>query len=448
MADGVRPLLVILAGGKSTRLWPLEEKSLIEFTGQPLFLQQLRRFAGLGFRDVALITSPDNRDAMTALAAQVPDLSMETFVQSEARGMGDALLLLRDLVTRLNNRPIYINQVHDIFDLALHEAILSAYETDQADALLAAYRVASYFPGGYLRLGDGGRIAGIVEKPGPGNEPSDLVTLVAHLHRDPQSLLDAIANEYHSGLNTDDHYERAMAALMQQKIFMPVPYQGQWKAIKYPWHVLDAMEYFLGQIQGQTIAANVRIADNAVVSGPVIIEPNVRMFAGSCVVGPAYIGAGAIIGNNALVRDSMIGRKSVVGYSTEVARSYVGSDVWFHTNYIGDSVIDCNVSFGSGGITANLRLDEQNIKSTVKGQRIDTGRAKLGAIVGSGARMGVNALLMPGVKVGSGSFVGPGVVMHDDAPDHTQVLVKQELDVRPMRGTVLAGDRERFRSRL
>jgi NDP-sugar pyrophosphorylase family protein len=330
----------------------------------------------------------------------------------------------------------------------LHEAILSAYETGKADALLAAYRVATYFPGGYLRLGDGGRIAAIVEKPGAGNEPSDLVTLVAHLHCDPLSLLDAIENEYRAPVRTDDHYERAMAALMQQKIFMPVPYQGQWKAIKYPWHVLDAMEYFLGQIQGQTIATNARMADNALVSGPVIIEPNVRMFAGSCIVGPAYIGAGAIIGNNALVRDSMIGRNSVVGYSTEVARTYVGNDVWFHTNYIGDSVIDSNVSFGSGGITANLRLDEQNIRSTVKGQRIDSGRAKLGAIVGSGARMGVNTLLMPGIKVGQGSFVGPGVVMNDDVQDHMQVLIKQELEVHPTRGTVLAGDRERFRSRL
>ena len=274
------------------------------------------------------------------------------------------------------------------------------------------------------------------------------MTLVAHLHCDPLALLAAIDNEYRGSITSDDHYERAMGSLMAHKIFKAVPYQGPWKAIKYPWHVLDAMEYFLGQIQGQNIAPDAHIASNAIISGPAIIEPGVRMFAGSCVVGPAYIGAGAIIGNNALVRDSMIGRNSVVGFSTEIARSYVGNDVWFHTNYIGDSVIDSNVSFGSGGITANLRLDEKNIKSAVKGQRLDTGRAKLGAIVGSGARIGVNALLMPGIKVGQSSLVGPGVVMHDDVPDSVQVLVKQDLEIRSAQAAAQASDRERFRVRL
>ena len=42
------PLLVILAGGASSRLWPLEEKSLIKFMGRPLLTYQLERYAELG----------------------------------------------------------------------------------------------------------------------------------------------------------------------------------------------------------------------------------------------------------------------------------------------------------------------------------------------------------------------------------------------------------------
>ena len=43
------PILVILAGGASSRMWPLREKSLLRFGDQPLLLAQLQRYKALGF---------------------------------------------------------------------------------------------------------------------------------------------------------------------------------------------------------------------------------------------------------------------------------------------------------------------------------------------------------------------------------------------------------------
>ena len=74
--------------------------------------------------------------------------------------------------------------------------------------------------------------------------------------------------------------------------------------------------------------------------------------------GPAHIGENSIIANNSLVRGSMVGRDCVVGFTTEVTRSYLNKEVWMHSNYIGDSIIDSNVSFGAGSVTGNLRFDE------------------------------------------------------------------------------------------
>ena len=446
MANG--PRLVILAGGKSSRLWPFEDKSLIEFLGEPLFLRQLRAYLELGLTDVSIITNPNNEERLKSLAERCQGINAEVLVQREPKGMGDALLQLRNRVRLEASRPIYISQVHDLFDADFHRAILEGSEHGLADSLLAAQEVTSYFPGGYLMLDADGRVTGIVEKPGAGNEPSNLVTLVAHLHRNPGELLAAIAEEYGKVAGPDDHYERAMAQLMQRRVFRAIPYRGQSRSIKFPWHVLDAMDFMLARIQEPRIDPAAAIASSARIKGPVVIESGARVFDGAAVVGPAYVGANTIIGNNALVRESMIGQRCVVGYSTEVARSYVANDVWFHTNYVGDSVIDSNVSFGSGAITANLRLDERSVRSTIRGQRMDTGRIKLGAMVGSGTRVGVNTLLMPGVKVGIGSLVGPGVVMKEDVPDHTQVLVKQELEIRPSAAQAQVGDRDRFRAGL
>ncbi|MBL8118172.1 MAG: NTP transferase domain-containing protein, partial [Anaerolineae bacterium] len=52
------PLLVILAGGASSRMWPLREKSLIRFGDEPLLVTQLKRYVALGLREVVIVASP------------------------------------------------------------------------------------------------------------------------------------------------------------------------------------------------------------------------------------------------------------------------------------------------------------------------------------------------------------------------------------------------------
>ena len=217
--------------------------------------------------------------------------------------------------------------------------------------------------------------------------------------------------------------------------------------INYPWEFLNLLDSALSKIK-RKIAKNVSISKLAVVEGPVILEPGVRIFEGAIVRGPAYIGAGAIIGNGALVRESIVGAECVVGYCTEIARSLIGSPCWFHTNYVGDSVFDGNISMGSGGITANLRLDEAEIISKVGRNKIKTGRNKVGNIVGWGTRFGVNATPMPGVKIGRDCFVGADVVLSQDLPDGSYCVVKQKLKIAKNRTKVSMEVRDKFHKKV
>jgi bifunctional UDP-N-acetylglucosamine pyrophosphorylase/glucosamine-1-phosphate N-acetyltransferase len=61
----------------------------------------------------------------------------------------------------------------------------------------------------------------------------------------------------------------------------------------------------------------------------------------------------------------------------------------------------------------------------VKGKVVDTGRRKLGVILGDKVKTGINALLMPGVKVGTNSWVGANFTVNRDVPANTIVLLKQ-----------------------
>lgn len=423
------PVLIILAGGASSRMWPIREKSLLRFGTEPLLVSQLRRYQALGFQEAVIVANPENVDDVSAMTAQIRPMTVRVVVQSEPKGMGDALL---QAAPALPNRPktaIYVNQVHDVVDEQLHTDILKAYQASPETSCVAGYEREEYFPGGYLIVSPSGRITGIVEKPGAANKPSNLVNIVAHVHSDANRLMDALRVEYARDLSSDDHYERAMDVLMKDHPFRVVPYRGQWNALKFPWHVLDIMNYYLSMIQGRHVSETAFIAPTATLVGDVYIGERAKVFPGAAVVGPAYIGADTIIGNNALVRNSMVLNHCEVGYTTEIARSYVADRCSMHACRVLDSVFSPGVNFSAGCTTANLRIDHGHVSSYIKGQKVDSGRDKLGAIIGADAFLGVDVMTMPGVKIGAGAQIGPGTHVHKDVLNRQRVYVRQELTI-------------------
>ena len=85
-----------------------------------------------------------------------------------------------------------------------------------------------------------------------------------------------------------------------------------------------------------------------------------------------------------------------------------------HLSYVGDSIIGERTNFGAGTITANVRHDGGTIKSMVKGEMIDTGRRKLGAIVGDHVHTGIKTSLYPGRKLWPGTCTRPGEAVARD----------------------------------
>ncbi len=389
----------------------------------------MQRYKALGFNEAVIVANPDNRADIVEMTAQMRAMNIQTVVQSEPLGMGDAILQAATALADRPETPIYITQVHDVVDDRLHKQMLEAYQANPGANYLAGYEYEGYFPGGYLIVDRSGRISGIIEKPGAENKPSNLVNIVAHLHRDSSHLFNAIRAEYTKGIPSDDHYERAMDNLMKVELYRVVPYQGHWSALKYPWHVLDVMNYFLSQIEGQIVAKSAQVSDTARLVGNVFIGENVRIFPGAAVVGPAYVGAGTIVGNNSLIRQSMVLNACEVGFTTEIARSYVADHCSMHACRVLDSVFAAGVNFSAGCTTANLRIDRGEVSSVVKGQKVGSGRDKLGAIIGEGAFIAVDVMTMPGVKIGERAQIGPGTYVMEDVRDRQRVYVKQEVVV-------------------
>jgi bifunctional UDP-N-acetylglucosamine pyrophosphorylase/glucosamine-1-phosphate N-acetyltransferase len=162
-------------------------------------------------------------------------------------------------------------------------------------------------------------------------------------------------------------------------------------------------------ITEQKIAPSAQIHPSAIIEGSVWIGENVKVFEHAVIKGPCYIGDGCVIGTGSLVREhSNVEAHTVIGAHAEVARSIFQRDCTTHSGYFGDSIFDEGVKIGAGTVTANVRNARGGIRPWVKGQRIETGLEKLGAIVGRGTHIGICAMLMPGVLIGPRCEIGPG----------------------------------------
>ncbi|PIQ76445.1 hypothetical protein COU78_06360 [Candidatus Peregrinibacteria bacterium CG10_big_fil_rev_8_21_14_0_10_49_24] len=404
---------ILLLAGRSTRFWPLAEKTLFPVCGKTLLEHQISRLRSGGCDDLVLVGGEHNLQDAQLLYPDIPCVQQEDL----QLGMRGALL---SALPKLGTESVMIVSGNDVIHPDGYRALIKAASKKGVGGALLAQKTQRYFPGGYLTL-DNGRITSIVEKPGEGKEPSDLVNIVAHIHNDPRALLDALHNIDKS---KDDGYEQALQKLFDSHTYHAVAYEGEWQAVKYPWHLLSLLELLLEDCTKLFVHDTATVHPTAVIDGPVVLGEGVKVMPHATVRGPCTVGPNTVIANNALVRNSSIGSDCVIGYNTEVKGSVLHSHVWTHMTYIGDSVIGRNVSFGGGAVTANFRLDEQEVTSMVQGEQVQSGCTKLGAIIGNDCRLGIQVGISPGIKIGSGSFVSSGTMVTQDIPENQFVRMK------------------------
>ena len=392
---------IFLAAGRSSRMAPISDKNFLDFCGEPLILRLLKNAHKGGLQNFVIVGNTENKNKIEALCAEHDFLSnAQVVVQPGNEGMAEGIT--EGLTCVEDDEPLTILGGNDYVNPDIYGQILE--QSQGLDGGILAKKMTEYFPGGYLSLNNDGTIQSIVEKPGEGNEPSDVVNIVVHHFSRAGDLKQALSDSqsYH-----DDLYEVALDKLFKSGKYKAVEYDDYWQAVKYPWHVLQLADLCLSQ-QETAISKQANIADSAILRGDnIVIEDRATIYDNAAIIGPCYIGKNAVVGNNALVRNSIISENSSAGYNTEIARSYLAPNVTTHIAYIGDSVIDSGVNFGAYSCTANLRLDKADVKVNVKDQRIDSKMPKLGAIVGPDAQVGIHAALMPGCKVEAGELVPP-----------------------------------------
>jgi len=199
-----------------------------------------------------------------------------------------------------------------------------------------------------------------------------------------------------------------------------------WMDVGRPWDLLEANERTLMNFTHRVRGI---VEPGSAMKGPIWLEESATIRSGCYIEGPVYIGERSKVGPNARIRPcTSIGDDVVVGTSCEIKNSVIMNGTKIpHLSYVGDSVIGENCNLAAGTITANIRLDEKPVMMKVKGRLLSSGRIKLGTIMGDGSQTGINTNIMPGVKIGPSSHIGPGTIVYNDVPSGYAVFARQTL---------------------
>lgn len=173
----------------------------------------------------------------------------------------------------------------------------------------------------------------------------------------------------------------------------------------YPWEALLGIKELIVAL-GQTLSTNEydKIGDDIWVSKSAKVAPTAH------IGGPCIIGHGTEVRHCAFIRGAaLIGDECVVGNSTELKNVILFDNVQVpHYNYVGDSILGYRSHMGAGAITSNVKSDKTLVViKDIDGSTIETGRKKVGAMLGDHVEVGCGSVLNPGTVIGRGSSVYP-----------------------------------------
>ena len=195
---------------------------------------------------------------------------------------------------------------------------------------------------------------------------------------------------------------------------------------QYPWQALDGIkELILSLGAGLSPEEYDQVADHVWVHKSAKVAPT------------AYLGAPCIIGPDTEVRhcafirgSALVGANCVVGNSVELKNVILFDNVQTpHYNYVGDSILGYKSHMGAGSITSNVKSDKTLV--VVKGDtQIETGRKKMGAILGDFVEIGCNSVLNPGTVIGRHSSVYPTSCVRGVVPENSIYKDKDHIVTR------------------
>ena len=334
---------MILAGGMSTRLYPLTKqvpKPIVPVAGEPISGHVLRWLSSFGYDEVAINVF------------YLADLVEQTFGDGSRYGAKLHYLRERELTGSAGG----LKQMEGWFDSTF--VVVGCDDLTNADlaslvrfhkergalatiGLVEAEEVDQY---GVVILDENGRITGFQEKPAKGTEKSKLANTGIYVFEPaifaripagtfydfgkqvfPELLRDGLPfygmhleGAYWRDIGTPDEYRRATDDVLSGRVQINgARATGVPPGVTVPDDARIDADVRVGE--------NVKIGNRVRITGPSVVGDGVRIGDGA-VLERAIIWNGATIGANATVRDTIVGERYVVADGTELDGAIVANE--------------------------------------------------------------------------------------------------------------------------
>ncbi len=360
---------LILAGGEGTRLRPLTStipKPVVPLVDRPFVSYMIEWLRGHGVDEVILACGFMAADVRAVIGdGSALGVRVHYVEEPEPLGTGGALKYAEEL---LAERFLMLNgDVLTDIDLS---ALLTQHEQTRAHATLALVPVEDPSAYGVVPCHPDGSVERFIEKPTPGEEPTNLISAGAYvLERD---VLDGMAPA-----GTNISIERDVFPRLVGRGLYGFQARGYWLDIGTPERYLQGtFDILSGTVRTE---AGARLAER----GSLLVDSD---GVSGTVLAPALVAEGCEVGPEAIV-----GSHAVLGPS---------------------------VSVGGGA-----RIERSVV---MEGASVGAGSVIRDAIVGPGVSLGEQCVLAAGAVLGEGVIVGPGHVFEAGARIFPGVVLGEE----------------------
>lgn len=424
---------VVLAAGRSRRLGSARSKVSHRLLGRPLVDWVVAAAREAGADPVLVVRAPGeplplaDGEARQAVQETPDGTAGAALVGLEALGHegrvlvlnGDTPLVSPGLLARLADAPgagpaLASMAVEDLGDYG--EVRREGGDAVEVVEAAGTPRGPGEANGGVYRFtwpGDRERLAGVAADPASGERPITAVFSGAF------EVVEGQEAEL-VGINTRAQFARAESAAAER---VRARHLDAGVAFILPETTVVGPEVEIGR--DATIGPGCTLLGRTTVGEGAEVGPGTDLV--DAVVGPAArvrrstvesseIGPECEVGPYARLRgESRVGARCRVGNFVEVKASVLGDGVKVaHLAYLGDAEVGAGANIGAGAVTCNY-----------------DGVAKHRTVIGPGAFVGSDAILVAPIEIGEGSYVGAGSVVTKDVPAGSLAVARAQQRVVP-----------------
>ena len=426
---------VVLAAGDGTRMKSRLSKVLHRVCGKPMVRYPLDLMARLGIQRRIVVVSPSNRDPVRE---ELGD-DVEYVTQPEAMGTGDAIAQTRGLLQGLKGHLLVMAADAPLVRADSVKTLMSKHIKCAADMTLLTCRLPSGGDFGRVLRDREDRVTDIVEASdwtGAQDSPAEVNGSVYCFENDwLWDNLDKVGAS-----SKGERYITALPAIGAASganvLGIEVGDASELMGVNNRVQLSEVERVLRQRICDEWMLAGVTIADPATVyiDAEVTIGQDTIILPNTMITGRSVIGDECEIGPGSVIKDSVLGNrckavasvleesimeddvdigpfshlrpgaylesKVHLGNFVEVKESrFHAGAVMGHFGYVGDASIGSGVNVGAGMITCNY-----------------DGKDKHRTVIGEGAFIGCDTMLVAPVTVGAGAATGAGAVVTKDIP--------------------------------